>query len=351
MNQPEGDRIHPPTPRRRTQARQQGQVARSRDLVAAGVLLAALAAAWMQGAGLVEWISDLAVQQLGGNVPIDADPAVAVDLGRQTILQMGAVLLPVLGILFLASVVSQVGQFGILFLPEKLTPDFQRVNPVANWQRLAAADSLVRTAAGLLKLAVVLAVAGWSVWSLRWEILDLGAVQGSAMVAGAAWVIGNVALRVLVAVVALGLADFAYQRWRYEQQLWMTEEEHREEARDDTSARRGHQRRQHRQQIAQQSIGPEVARSDVILIAGNSIAVAVQYAPDTMPAPRVLVKGTGPMAVEIYRLARHHGKWIVDDRKLTRELYRRVPAGQEPPADMYPAVARTLAELPRYANV
>jgi flagellar biosynthesis protein FlhB len=351
MNPPDGDRIHPPTPRRRQFARQQGHVARSRDLVAAGVLLAAVAAMWMQGSTLTHWIGGLAVEQLGGDVRVAADSASAADLGRQTLFQMGAALLPVLGFLLLAAVISQVGQFGILFVPDKLSPDAQRLNPAVHGPSLVAADNWVRTGLGLLKLTAVLMVAGWSVWSLRWEIMSLGANDANTMAVAAVSVFSTVALRVLAAVVVLALADFAFQRWHHERQLWMTEEEWREESRDEqTGSQLERQRRQRRHQIAQQALDPEIARADVVLIAGNSLAVALAYDPAAMPAPRVLAKGTGQTAVEIYRLAQRHGKWIVDERKLTRELVRRVPAGQELPPDMYRTVARLFAKLPHYAG-
>jgi flagellar biosynthetic protein FlhB len=346
MSQPEGDRIHPPTPRRRQLARQQGHVARSRDLVAAGVLLAVVAVVWIQGENVTHWIGRLAVDHLSGDVRVTADAASVVDLGRRTLSQMATVMLPVLGLLLLAAVISHVGQFGILFVPEKLAPDAQRLNPIVNCQRLMAADNWVRTGLGALKLATVLTVAGWSLWSLRWETMSLGGGDANSLVVGAVSVVSTVALRILAAVVVLALADFAFQRWRHERQLWMTEQEQREEFRDDqTGSRLENQRRRHRHQIAQQAMEPEVARSDVVLIAGNSLAVTLAYDPATMPAPRVLAKGTGPSAVEIYRLAQRYGKPILDERKLARDLVRLVPVGQELPPDMYRAVARLLASV------
>jgi flagellar biosynthesis protein FlhB len=349
MNGAEGERIHPPTPRRRQQARQQGHVARSRDLVAAGVLVSALAIAWMQGSDLTRWIGGLAIEQLGDDVRISADSASAVELGRQMLFQMASAMFPVFGLLLLAAIISQVGQFGVLFVPEKLAPDAQRLNPVANGQRLVGADNWVRSGLGLLKLAAVLAVAGWSLWDLRLEILSLGAGDASAIATGAVSVFGVVAFRVLVAIVGLAIADFAFQRWHYERQLWMTEDQRREESRDEQSGTRTEQqRRQRRQQLVQPASDSQVAQADVVLIAGNSMAVALRYDPATMPAPQLLAKGTGQTAVEIFRSAQRHGKWIVDDRKLTRALCRRVAAGQELPAEMYSDIARLFAELPRY---
>jgi flagellar biosynthesis protein FlhB len=349
MSEPQGEKIHPPTPRRRQQARQQGQVARSRDLVAAGVLLAGLAVAWMRGGDLTQWLGGLAVEQLGGDARVSADADFAADLGRQTLFRLGVVILPALGVLLLAAIASQVGQFGVLYLPEKLAPDMQRLSPAAGWRRIWAADNWVRTGFGLLKLLAVLSVAAWSLWSLRHEVLGLGAGDARTMAAGTVALFSIVAFRLLLAVLGLAVADYVYQRWHFERELWMTEEQRREDSRDEqTDPQIERRRRQRRREISHQQVDREIARADVVLIAGSSLAVALKYDPAAMTAPRVLAKGTGQTAAEIYRVAQHHGRWIVDQRKLTRELYRRVPAGQELPTDMYRAVAGVLAELPRY---
>ncbi len=341
------DKIHPPTPQRREQARQQGQVARSRDLVAVAVLVAGLAVVWIQRNDLSRWIGGVATAHFSGQVSIGTDPMAAVELGRQTLMQMAAVLVPVLAVLWLAAVISQVGQFGVLFVPRRLACDPERLNPIHNLKRLASVDNGMRTGWGLLKLAAVLVVAGSSTWNLRAEILSLGvgnmqhlAVEGTA-------ILSSVAVRLLAVAAVLAVADFAFQRWNHERQLWMTEDQHREASREERKgSSQAQQRRQHRHQLAQQTIDAEVALCDLVLIAGTSLAVAVRYEPATMPAPQVLVKGAGATAVEIYRLAQRHGKWIVDDRRLTREMHRRVASGQMLPADMYATVARLFADLP-----
>ena len=347
MSGTSGDKIHPPTPQRRQQARQQGQVARSRDVVAVAVLVAGLAVLWIQRNDLSSWISGVATSHLSGQVSIGADPLAAVELGRQTFLQMGAVLLPVLAVLWLAAVISQVGQFGMLFVPNKIACDPQRLNPINNLQRLVAFDNWMRTGWGLLKLAAMLGVAGSSMWNLRVEILGLGVGNLQHLAVGGAAILSNVAVRLLAVAAVLALADFALQRWHHERRLWMTEDQQREASREERKgSTQAQQRRQHRHQLAQQAIDAEVAQADLVLIAGTSLAVALRYDPATMPAPQVLVKGAGPTAVEIYRLAQRHGKWIMDDRKLTREMHRRVLVGRVLPADMYPAVARMFADLP-----
>lgn len=346
------DKIHPPTPQRRQQARQQGQVARSRDVVAVAVLAAGLAVVWIQHHDLTRWISGVAAAHLSGEVAIGTEPMAAVELGRQTLLQMAAVLVPVLAVLWLTAVISQVGQFGILFAPNKLAFDPQRLNPIHNAPRLMAADNWMRTGWGLLKWAAMLVVAGSSLWNLRGDILSLGFGNLQHLAAGAAAILGTIAIRLLAVAAVLALADLAFQHWNHERQLWMTEDQHRESSREERKgSAQAHHRRQHRHQLAQQTLDAEVTQADLVLIAGTSLAVAVRYEPDSMPAPQVLVKGAGATAVELYRLAQRHGKWIVDDRKLTRQIHRRVAAGQMLPADMYPAVARTFADLPLRRSV
>jgi flagellar biosynthesis protein FlhB len=350
MSEPGGERIHPPTPRRRQQARQQGRVARSRELVATGVLLAAAAGTWMLGGDVVRLLHDLAVEHFG-QAWLVADQQIAATVGRSLLERVAAVLLPLLGCLLLAAIVAQVAQFGLLFLPARIAPDVARVDPLAGCQRLLSAENWLRTALGAAKLAAVLLVAGWSVWALRYQLLTLGAGDPGSLASSAVQILGSVAGRTLLALLALAAADYAWQRRRHERSLWMTAQEMREELRDEqTDPLVSRRRSRLQQQMLERQVSRDVPHADLVIIAGASLAVAVKYDPQTMPAPQVVAKGLGRLAVEIHRVGQQHGIWTVDDRKLARDLYRRAPRSGDVPPDMYPAMAATLAELPRYRD-
>lgn len=244
-----GEKKHPPTLRRRQQARAAGRVVRSYDLAAALLLLGGLCAWFWLGRDVVDYIGQLTRNRLGGRVCLTADADVAIQWWQATMSGTGRVLLPVLGLLFVIAVASHLGQFGWLFLPGKLALDFHRVDPFQGFGRLFSAGSLTRWLFGLLKTATVLTVAGWSLWSERQQLLQLGALDVGPLAALMGELLLGTGLKIALALLALGVLDYGYQRWRLERDLRMTTQELREEL---TGWQGGPQISQRRRQLRQQ---------------------------------------------------------------------------------------------------
>lgn len=318
----------------------------------AAVLLAGTAAIWSLGGDAVRWVRDLAIGQLGAQAWLSADVDFAAGLGRGLLQQLAGVLLPLLGCLLLTAIAAQVVQFGVLFLPERVAPDPSRIHPGQGWQRLFSWDSLLRTAIGTVKLGVILIAAGWGLWSQRGRLLALSGGDVPAAGSEASQILLSVIVRTLAALALLAVLDFLYQRWRHERALWMTDQELREEMRNERSDPLIGQRRRHlQQQMLDGQLTREVPAADLLIIAGGSLAIAIKYDPATMAAPQVVAKGVGPAAIEVHRTAQQHGIWTVDDRRLARQLYRRVAGGGLLPPDLYPAVAAVLATMPGYRDL
>lgn len=231
MSDQSGDRIHAPTPQRRQEARRQGQVARSQDLVSAGLLLGGLMLLLMLGGGLVDFFQHFAQRQWGGRAWLRVDPDFAVGQLQDVVLRTGVVVLPVLCLLLAIAVLIQVGQVGILFLPQKLQWDASRINPLQGLRKLFSRASAVRLSLGLVKVMAVTSVSAMSVWSQRGEIVALTGLE-TAQIAGALTsIVLGVCIRIAVALIVLALLDYAYQRWQHEQDLRMTTQELRDELR------------------------------------------------------------------------------------------------------------------------
>ncbi len=161
-------------------------------------------------------------------------------------------------------------------------------------------------------------------------------------------VVFEVALRMALVLLVLGLIDYAYQRWRLEQSLRMT----RQEVRDELKRMEGdplikQRRRQLQQQLAVQRINLDVPKADVVVTNPTEYAVALRYDEVTMQAPRVLAKGRDYLALRIRQVAEQHGVPIVQRPPLARALYATVEVGQEIPPQFYRAVAEVLAYVYR----
>ena len=298
----------------------------------------------MLGGQLVEFFARLAQEQLGGEAWLSADHDFAVSQIYSILLELAQVLAPVLGLLMLAAVLVHVVQTGLLWVPEKLALDFSRLSPLAGFQRLFSLSNAVRLVMGLFKVLIVSLVAFWSLYHRRDEILGVSALDlpqiGAFVVDITLWT----SLKIALALLILAILDYAYQRWKYEQDLRMTPQEVREEMKNlqgdpQVIARR----RQVQRQLALHRISSAVPKADVVVTNPTELAIAIQYDATTMRAPIVVAKGAGVVAARIRRIALEHGVPVLERKPLAQALYKDVDLNRPIPDKMYAAVAELLA--------
>jgi flagellar biosynthetic protein FlhB len=223
------DKSAEPTPHRRQQARQEGHVAKSQDLGSALMLLAGVGVLMWLGGGLAAFLVDYCRSQLGGQPWLAANADFIAGQWNSTLAALARCLLPILGLLCLAAVAANVLQSGFLFLPQRASFDLGRISPLRGWQRIFSAARMVHLGFGLLKLTVVLAVAGVVLYNQREALLRLVALPPPTLAAEMVQLLLWTTLKIGAALLVLAILDYGYQRWRYEQDLKMTPQELREE--------------------------------------------------------------------------------------------------------------------------
>lgn len=232
MSESLSEKIHPATPQRRQRAREEGRVARSHDLTTALVLVGGLCGLLWLGRDLADTLGALMRQQLSGRPGLATNADLVVAHWNETLYLVGRALLPIVGLLALAAAASHVGQVGFLFLPQKLAPDSARIDPVQGAQRLASPDNFVRLLFGLLKTGLILGVAAWSLWNSRERLLNLGALEIRPLAAVLVELTLGTCLKIALVLLAFGVFDYGYQRWKLERDLRMTTQELREELKE-----------------------------------------------------------------------------------------------------------------------
>jgi len=344
MPEQAGEKSQDPTPHHRQKAREEGQVARSQDLGSAVLLLAGLIALKMCGSSLVEFLGVHMKRQLGDTPRLSIDVATAVTECQGTLAGLAKCLLPVLGVLLVAAVAVNLAQTGLLFLPEKLSLDLRRIDPLQGLRRIFSLPSLARLLFGLFKIALIATVAIVALYKERNAILGLAALGLPEMSAYLAGVLLWTAIKVAVALLILAIFDYAFQWWKQEQDLKMTSQEVREEMKNIegnpqiTARRKAVQR-----QLALHRLSDAVPKADVVVTNPTELAVAIQYDPQEMEAPIVVAKGAGVLAQRIRRLALEKGIPIVEKKPLAQALYKEVDINHPIPRDKYAAVAEVLA--------
>lgn len=338
----EDNRTESATPRRRQKARKEGQVARSRELSSAvGLLTLTMVLAWQPTlAKRDEWRSlwvKLLDQASGRDVSV-------IPLLRQSAaVVMHWTLVPLIAICA-TTVLAGIAQGGMVLSGKALMPKPSRMNPASNLGRMFTLPGITNTLKSLLPLSFLVYL-GVGLISRDWTQMVSSATATPA--ASAAWILQRVLelswKASLVFLTWSGL-DYIMQRSTFERQLRMSKAEIREESKDtegNPQIKRRIRRLQH--QMRRRFRLKDVARATVVITNPTHFAVALEYRMESMPAPRVIAKGTNLLAQQIKKYALWHDVPIVENKTLAQTLYRAVEVGDAVPEKLYTAVAEILA--------
>jgi flagellar biosynthetic protein FlhB len=344
----DADKSQEATPFRREEARQKGQVARSHDLASALILVAGLGLLLALGAGLVDALGRYAQRQLGGPAWLAMDSDILSSHFFDCLASLATTLLPIMGLLWVAAIAGHLFQTGLLFHPERLAPDWSNVSLIAGFRRLFSLTSAMRLGFGLLKLVVAVAVAVWCLAGEQRTLMNLSAIDTPLLAKYLVDLVLWTSLKIAVALLVLAIADYAYQRWKFEQDLRMTTQEVREELKNLQGDPNIISRRRHIQrQLVQNRLKTAVPKADVVITNPTELAIAIAYVPEEMIAPVVVAKGAGVLAQQIRRLALEREIPIVENKPLAQQLYREVDVNRPIPDKAYAAVAEVLAYVYR----
>ena len=344
MAETSGEKTFEATAHRRQQARDQGQVAFSQDLGSAVLLLIGGLLLLILGGQIVEFSIGLMRRDLGAVATLTPDPGKMVLHWHAVMKGLAAVVFPLLGLLVLGAVLTNLLQVGFLWVPDRLSPDFSRISPGQGLKRIFSLTGTMRLGFGLFKVLVVAAVAAAVIWSRRDEVLRASAMD----VVQLGQFLVDISLKTVLwcglALVVLALFDYGLQRWKHEQDLKMTHQEVREEMKElQGDPQIVARRRAIQRQMVMNRISIAVPKADVIVTNPTELAVAIQYEPLEMAAPIVVAKGAGVLAQRIRRLGLEHNIPIVERKPLAQLLYKDVDVGKPVPTESYAAVAEVLA--------
>ncbi len=340
-----GERSEPPTLRRKTEARKDGNIAKSQDLggamlLIAGTLLIVLLGPQMLGRFKIVMEAVLSDDALGSPLVVGEAATVA----QYVTLAGAAIGLPMLLVIGAAAYVGQFIQVGWLITLKQVKPDLGKLDPMKGAKKLVSLTSLFKAVMSIVKVAVTGVIAVLTIYQYRDEIIVMAYFSPVQALVRSAMLVLDLAIRLLAVLLLLGIIDYAYQRWKHHQDLKMTKQEVKDEMKSvegDPFVKRRRYRMQ--QSIAMQRLNAAVPRADVIVTNPEHISIAIRYDAEQMNAPTVVAKGADFLALRIRQLGLVNNIPIIERPPLARALYRQVAVGQEVPPDFYHAVAEILA--------
>ena len=337
------DKTEAPTSHRLQEAREEGQVVRSQELISAVVILTGAYLLRGPGKQLGLNFEGLVMETLTTLPTVD----ITVESLRGMFFMFGMKVLPSVGLilfgLLLAGTAVTLGQTEFLWAGKKIGFDFKRLNPLEGFKRIFSTHGLIELLRSLLKLSWVTWIAYSFLRSRFFELVSYTQFDMGTAVSSFLEVSISLVIRVGSMYLVLAVADYAYQRWDLYKNLRMSKDDiKQEQKRSEGDPLLKSRIRNMQRRMARGRMMANVSKANVVITNPTHLAVAIEYH-EGMKAPRVLAKGPYHVAQKIIQIAKENNIPIVQNIPVARAIYKTIDIGQEISSDLYLAMAEILA--------
>lgn len=339
-----GERTEEPTAKKLSDAREKGQIARSKDLGTMFVLLGAASAMLLVGESLVSALKSVMARLFSLTREEALDVYALFDLVSDAVYSILTPILWIFAIIMLAAFIGNSLLGGMSFSWSAMAPKANRLSPIAGFKRMFGLQALVEFIKSLMKFFVVVIVAYLLLTSLFEEILALSLENIPTNFGHAVNMLLWMFIALSMSLIIIAAVDAPYQKWNHTRQLKMTKQEVKDEMKnaDGNPEIKGRIRRL-QYEMSQRRMMQDVPDADVVITNPTHYSVAIKYDPNGTQAPTVIAKGIDEMAIHIRTIAKEHGVEILQSPALARSLYYTTEVNEEIPEQLFAAVAQILA--------
>lgn len=346
------EKTEQPTAKRLEDAREKGQVPRSRELTTVMVLIASAIALFFVGGNIVADLGEVMTYAFSFSKQQLFDPMAMVHHFIHCIEIMAFDLGLFLGITVLAALSAPALIGGWNFSGQAMAPKPERMDPIKGMKRILGPQGLIELAKALGKFILIGAISTGILWSIRDQLLTLGQQEVDVAMADLGYLTLWVFLAITASLILIALIDVPFQLWNHNRQLRMTKQEVKDEMKESEGSPevKGRIRRM-QVQMSQQRMMQDIPSADVVITNPTHYAVALKYDQTGSGAPVVVAKGADLISQQIRMVADSNDVPILAAPPLTRALYYSTEIGDEIPSGLYIAVAQVLAfvfQLRRY---
>ncbi|GER65639.1 flagellar biosynthetic protein FlhB [Weizmannia acidilactici] len=339
-----GEKTEKATPKKRQEARKKGQAAKSQDVITAISLLAVFLFLSFGASSIGGPMMELLHYSFTKYMLQDVTEQSIRKIFTEIVKQMAAMLLPIMGVAMLAGAIGSLAQTGILFTGEGLRPNLNKINPVAGLKRIFSIRALVELLKSILKMTVIGIVVFAVLWMNISEVSGLSFKSAGAALQSVGHLTLSIGIIASIALFALAILDYLYQRFDFEKNIRMSKQEIKEEFKTTEGDPLIKSKiRQRQREMAMRRMMQEVPNADVVITNPTHFAVCLQYDETKSDAPVVIAKGADFLAQKIKSIAKEHDIVMMENRPLARALYAEVEVGDAIPEQFFKAVAEILA--------
>ena len=343
------EKTEEPTEKKRRESREEGQVAFSKELSSAA-LLAGIVLTLMVSSPLIlnsfkELMSNIFTQMAQyEELSINS----IYNLSGEIISTILPAFSPFIAVIILVAIFSSIIQVGFQITLKAIAPKFNKISPLTGLKRLFSTQSLAEFLKSMTKMIIVGFVGYVTYITKITELNGLFVSTPEAIIKYNFIAVAEVAGKIVLALVAIAIFDFLYQRWHHEQQMMMTKQEVKDESKQTEGDPQLKARiRQIQREMSNARMMQEVPKADALIVNPTHFSIAILYDRDVMAAPEVTAKGVDHMALRMRTVARENNVPILERPELARDLYANVEIGEDIPERFYKAVAEILAYVYR----
>ncbi|MBF6058365.1 MULTISPECIES: flagellar biosynthesis protein FlhB [Thiomicrorhabdus] len=343
-NEDGAEKTEEPSQKKLQEARDKGQIPRSRELTTVLMTLSAALFLYVFGGTLLSNFSELVTQGLSFDRNVAFDTQKLFDQILSIVIGAIWLALPFMLLMAFIAIVSPMLLGGWAFSAQAMAPSFSKLNPISGLKRMFSAKALLELFKALAKFSLVIAMATFFLYVVFAELLNLGIEPLHYALGHSGELIIEAFIFVSLSLLIVAAIDVPFQLWDHNRQLKMTKQEVKEEFKQQEGSPEVKGRiRQVQREMAQRRMMQKVPEADVVITNPTHFAVALKYDPETMGEPLVLAMGVDFMAAQIRTIASEHQIQIVEAPPLARALYYNAELDRPIPYDLFKAVAAILA--------
>ena len=338
------DKTEDPTDKKKKDAREKGEIARSKELNTLAIMLAGAGGLLIFGGALAQELMEL----MRLNFSLSREVLLDQRYMGIYLLHSGQIALlaiqPVMITLLLAALIGPISLGGWLFSAGTMAPKFSRMNPAAGLKRMFSSKAIAELLKALAKFFIVLFVALAVLSSDIDDLLRIAHEPLDMAIIHSLQVVGWSTLWMACGLIIIAAVDVPIQLWESIKKLKMTKQEVRDEHKDQEGRPEVKQRiRQLQREMSQRRMMAAVPDADVVITNPTHYAVALKYDPDKGGAPMLIAKGSDFLALKIREIAVANEVLLLESPALARSIYYSTELDQEIPGGLYLAVAQVLA--------
>lgn len=341
-----GEKTEEATEKRKRDAVQEGNVAKSQDLGSVIILLAGFVMLRAYGENMYARCADFMrfsfTQSIHSSLTFDESLIILNQFISLTLI----IVLPFMIVIVLAAIFSNVIQVGFLFRFDPMTPNLDRMNPVSNIQNMFSWKLVAELVKSIFKILIVAYIPYSTIKGELREFIGFVKANPIPSFGTTLTVCYDMAIKIILIFLALAFLDWWFQTWRHNESLKMSKEDIKEEHKQQEGDPHVKQKiRERQRQASQRKQMSEVPKATVVVTNPTHIAVAIKYNREEDNAPKIVAMGAGLIAQKIKEIAKKHNIPIVENKPLARAMFKASEVGDEIPREFYTAVAEILGKI------